>query len=199
MTQKLCYNEIQTKINWHCLRFDFDLERMRWLGFQCNDQVGVPPSIGITLVATLALKACRPWLRGPRRRSSTCMRPGTPWRRSSSWHRCRGGADHRMRPTFCAEQRRPGLAHGHPIPASHHRDRCKSCLHYVPRACACTGDRTIRDRPTRPRLDRRLAPDGFLCGLHALCTMRTACLSRARLRHWILMPSSASPPAVSST
>jgi hypothetical protein len=37
--QKLCYNEIPTKINWHYLRFDFDLERMRWLGFQCNDQV----------------------------------------------------------------------------------------------------------------------------------------------------------------
>ena len=37
--QDLCYNEIPTKINWHYLRFDFDLERMCWLGFQCNDQV----------------------------------------------------------------------------------------------------------------------------------------------------------------
>lgn len=37
--QKLCYNEIPTKINWHYLRFDFDLARMCWLGFQCNDQV----------------------------------------------------------------------------------------------------------------------------------------------------------------
>ncbi len=37
--QDLCYNEIPTKINWHYLRFDFDLELMRWLGFQCNDQV----------------------------------------------------------------------------------------------------------------------------------------------------------------
>jgi len=37
--QDLCYNEIPTKINWHYLRFDFDLEHMRWLGFQCNDQV----------------------------------------------------------------------------------------------------------------------------------------------------------------
>lgn len=37
--QKLCYNEIPTKINWHYLRFDFDLERMCWLGFQCNDQL----------------------------------------------------------------------------------------------------------------------------------------------------------------
>jgi len=36
--QKLCYNEIPTKINWHYLRFDFDLQDMRWLGFQCNDQ-----------------------------------------------------------------------------------------------------------------------------------------------------------------
>jgi hypothetical protein len=36
--QELCYNEIPTKINWHYLRFDFDLERMRWLGFQCNDR-----------------------------------------------------------------------------------------------------------------------------------------------------------------
>ena len=25
--------------NWHYLRFDFDLDRMAWLGFQCNDQV----------------------------------------------------------------------------------------------------------------------------------------------------------------
>ena len=37
--QELCYNEIPTKINWHYLRFDFDLERMCWLDFQCNDQV----------------------------------------------------------------------------------------------------------------------------------------------------------------
>ena len=37
--QKLCYNEIPTKINWHYLRFDFDLDAMRWLGFQCNDQL----------------------------------------------------------------------------------------------------------------------------------------------------------------
>jgi hypothetical protein len=36
--QKLCYNEIPTKINWHYLRFDFDLAEMKWLGFQCNDR-----------------------------------------------------------------------------------------------------------------------------------------------------------------
>jgi hypothetical protein len=36
--QRLCYNEIATKINWHYLRFDFDLATMRWLGFQCNDR-----------------------------------------------------------------------------------------------------------------------------------------------------------------
>ena len=43
--QKLCYNEIPTKINWHYLRFDFDLDSMRWLGFQCNDQVFDCPQV----------------------------------------------------------------------------------------------------------------------------------------------------------
>ncbi len=37
--QKLCYNEIATKQNWHYLRLDFDLEAMRYTGFQCNDHV----------------------------------------------------------------------------------------------------------------------------------------------------------------
>jgi hypothetical protein len=37
--QKLCYNEIPTKVNWHYMRFDFDLARMRMLDFQCNDRV----------------------------------------------------------------------------------------------------------------------------------------------------------------
>ena len=37
--QLLCYNEIPTKINWHYLRMDFDLLAMRWIDFQCNDQV----------------------------------------------------------------------------------------------------------------------------------------------------------------
>lgn len=36
--QKLCYNEIATKHNWHYLRFDFDLATMRFLSFQCNDR-----------------------------------------------------------------------------------------------------------------------------------------------------------------
>lgn len=37
--QKLCYNEIPTKVNWHYARFDFDLRAMRSLEFQCNDRV----------------------------------------------------------------------------------------------------------------------------------------------------------------
>lgn len=37
-SQKLCYNEIPTKVNWHYARFDFDLETMQATGFQCNDR-----------------------------------------------------------------------------------------------------------------------------------------------------------------
>jgi len=37
--QKLCYNEIATKQNWHYLRLDFDLESMAFLSFRCNDRV----------------------------------------------------------------------------------------------------------------------------------------------------------------
>jgi hypothetical protein len=36
--QRLCYNEIPTKVNWSYLRFDFDLESMRALDLQCNDR-----------------------------------------------------------------------------------------------------------------------------------------------------------------
>jgi hypothetical protein len=36
--QKLCYNEIPTKHNWHYLRVDFDLASMKYLAFQCNDR-----------------------------------------------------------------------------------------------------------------------------------------------------------------
>lgn len=36
--QRLCYNEIPTKINWTYLRFDFDLATMKALSFQCNDR-----------------------------------------------------------------------------------------------------------------------------------------------------------------
>jgi hypothetical protein len=36
--QRLCYNEIPTKVNWTYLRFDFDLETMRATGFRCNDR-----------------------------------------------------------------------------------------------------------------------------------------------------------------
>jgi hypothetical protein len=37
--QRLCYNEIPTKVNWHYARFDFDLAAMRATHFQCNDRV----------------------------------------------------------------------------------------------------------------------------------------------------------------
>lgn len=37
--QKLCYNEIPTKVNWTYLRFDFDLASMQAVSFQCNDRV----------------------------------------------------------------------------------------------------------------------------------------------------------------
>lgn len=36
--QKLCYNEIPTKHNWHYLRVDFDLKEMKYLALQCNDR-----------------------------------------------------------------------------------------------------------------------------------------------------------------
>lgn len=36
--QKLCYNEIPTKINWHYVRFDFDLGAMGALALRCNDR-----------------------------------------------------------------------------------------------------------------------------------------------------------------
>jgi hypothetical protein len=36
--QRLCYNEIPTKVNWSYLRFDFDLETMKALSFSCNDR-----------------------------------------------------------------------------------------------------------------------------------------------------------------
>lgn len=37
--QRLCYNEIATKVNWTYLCFDFDLSTMQPLKFQCNDRV----------------------------------------------------------------------------------------------------------------------------------------------------------------
>jgi hypothetical protein len=36
--QRLCYNEIPTKVNWTYLRFDFDLETMQAMGLRCNDR-----------------------------------------------------------------------------------------------------------------------------------------------------------------
>lgn len=45
--QRLCYNEIATKQNWHYLRLDFNLAAMRFVGLQCNDRAfdlsGVDP------------------------------------------------------------------------------------------------------------------------------------------------------------
>jgi hypothetical protein len=37
--QKLCYNEIPTKVNWHYVRFDYDLSTMSMTELQCNDRV----------------------------------------------------------------------------------------------------------------------------------------------------------------
>jgi len=37
--QRLCYNEIPTKVNWTYLCLDFDLETMKATGFRCNDRV----------------------------------------------------------------------------------------------------------------------------------------------------------------
>jgi hypothetical protein len=37
--QRLCYNEIATKVNWHYIRFDFDLASMTAQRLQCNDRV----------------------------------------------------------------------------------------------------------------------------------------------------------------
>lgn len=37
-TQKLCYNEIPTKVNWHYVCFDYDLSTMRMTGLRCNDR-----------------------------------------------------------------------------------------------------------------------------------------------------------------
>ncbi|PRY22193.1 hypothetical protein CLV78_107117 [Aliiruegeria haliotis] len=36
--QRLCYNEIPTKVNWTYLCFDFDLASMQALSFRCNDR-----------------------------------------------------------------------------------------------------------------------------------------------------------------
>jgi hypothetical protein len=36
--QKLCYNEIPTKVNWHYVCFDFDLAAMKATGLRCNDR-----------------------------------------------------------------------------------------------------------------------------------------------------------------
>nr|WP_246072259.1 DUF6772 family protein [Martelella lutilitoris] len=36
--QRLCYNEIATKVNWSYLRFDFDLASMRATSLRCNDR-----------------------------------------------------------------------------------------------------------------------------------------------------------------
>lgn len=57
-SQDLCYNEIATKINWHYLRFDFDLAAMRWIDFQCNDQRFDCPEVGSISLAAMPNLAC---------------------------------------------------------------------------------------------------------------------------------------------
>ena len=37
--QRLCYNEIATKVNWHYARVDLDLRHLRVTGFHVNDRV----------------------------------------------------------------------------------------------------------------------------------------------------------------
>jgi len=36
--QRLCYNEVPTKINWHYLKVGFDLQAMAFTGLRCNDR-----------------------------------------------------------------------------------------------------------------------------------------------------------------
>jgi hypothetical protein len=36
--QQLCYNELPTKMNWHYLAIDFDLQEMRFTNVTCNDK-----------------------------------------------------------------------------------------------------------------------------------------------------------------
>jgi len=51
--QKLCYNEIPTKINWHYARFDFDLARMRMIEFQCNDRIHDVSALGAIVIPAM--------------------------------------------------------------------------------------------------------------------------------------------------
>lgn len=52
--QKLCYNEIPTKVNWHYLRFDFDLAAMQATHFSCNDR-----SFDVAAFAPIRIQAMR--------------------------------------------------------------------------------------------------------------------------------------------
>ena len=36
--QRLCYNEIPTKLNWHYFSIDFDLDTMSYISMRCNDR-----------------------------------------------------------------------------------------------------------------------------------------------------------------
>jgi len=38
-SQELCYNEIATKMNWHYLKVNLDLETRRFISFRCNDVI----------------------------------------------------------------------------------------------------------------------------------------------------------------
>jgi hypothetical protein len=53
-SQKLCYNELPTKQNWHYFRLDFDLAEMRYLELQCNQS-----TFGMSDAEPLRLKAMK--------------------------------------------------------------------------------------------------------------------------------------------
>lgn len=52
--QRLCYNEIPTKVNWTYLKLGFDLESMRYTEFQCNDH-----SFDVSGLGSIAMPAMR--------------------------------------------------------------------------------------------------------------------------------------------
>lgn len=50
--QRLCYNELPTKLNWHYLRVGLDLRSMRVTALQCNDRI-----IPVDAVETMVMPA----------------------------------------------------------------------------------------------------------------------------------------------
>jgi hypothetical protein len=51
--QKLCYNEIATKHNWHYLRLDFDLDQMKYYELQCNEKIMNLSDIGLMRIPAM--------------------------------------------------------------------------------------------------------------------------------------------------